>query len=176
MNATFSNLEAGLRRAYEAIEVAEKLMAEAREQTISGPYLRDTPASGYWSPEVFQIFALDRAEEAPPLDVWMSLVIRPDVARTSEAAQRAFRERQVYETEFQIRLRDDSIKTLHSRAHPAEAKDSSDFLLVGVLTDITAQTRARSAINAAGDEFRSLFQLGDELSTKPQELDLAQNV
>src|SRR5262249_5198949 len=143
--------------AYEAIERAEKLLAEAREQSISGSYLRETPASGYWSPEVFRIFGLDLAEEAPPLDVWISLVVRPDIARTSEAAQRAFRERRDYETEFQIRLRDDSVKVLHSRAHPASARVSSDFVLVGVLTDITAETLARSAVKVAGEELRRLF-------------------
>jgi PAS domain S-box-containing protein len=184
MDSNFSNppgegAGAELRRAYEAVERAENILAEAREQSVSGSYLRDTPASGYWSPEVFRIFGLDWAEEAPPIDVWISMVLRPDFSRTAEAAQRAFRERQDYETEFQVRLRDGSVKLLHSRAHPASARFRYDFVLVGVLTDITAATQARSAIATAGEEFRRLFPPVGELSInlygEPRILDLAQS-
>ncbi|HZF41522.1 MAG TPA: AraC family transcriptional regulator, partial [Blastocatellia bacterium] len=116
--------------------------------------------------------------EAPPIDVWVSMVLRPDFARTAEAAQRAFRERQDYETAFQIRLRDGSVKVLHSRAHPAPARFRYDFVLVGVVTDITAETQARSAIKAAGEELRRLFPFVGGLSTnlyeEPRILDLAQ--
>ena len=76
---------AELRQAYEAVERAEHLLAETRKLSVSGSYLRDTLASGYWSPHVFRIFGLDRAEEAPPIDVWISMVLRPDFERTAEA-------------------------------------------------------------------------------------------
>jgi PAS domain S-box-containing protein len=169
---------AELLQAYEAVERAERLLAEAHKQSVSGSYLRDTPASGYWSPEVFRIFGLDWAEEAPPIDVWISMVLRPDAARTAEAAQRAFREKQDYETEFQIRRRDGSVKILHSRAHPASAGYRYDFVLVGVLTDITMETQARSAVKVAGEELRRLFPSAAGLSTnlygEPRILDLAQ--
>jgi AraC-like DNA-binding protein len=169
---------AELLQAYEAVERAERLLAEAHKQSVSGSYLRDTPASGYWSPEVFRIFGLDLAEQAPPIDVWISMVLRPDFARTAEAAQRAFREKQDYETEFQIRLRDGSVKVLHSRAYPASARFRYDFVLVGVLTDITVETQARSAVKAAGEKLRRLFPSADGVSTnlygEPLILDLAQ--
>jgi PAS domain S-box-containing protein len=181
MEANFYNPPgpaAEFRQAYEAVERAESLLAETRKLSVSGSYLRDTLASGYWSPEVFQIFGLDRAEEAPPIDVWVSMVLRPDSARTVEAAQRAFRERQDYETEFQVRLRDGSVKVLHSRAHPVSAKFGYDFVLAGVLTDITAESQARAAVTAASEELRRLFPYVDELSTilhgESRILDLAQ--
>ncbi|MCI0661318.1 MAG: PAS domain-containing protein, partial [Acidobacteria bacterium] len=182
MDPNFPNSPgAELRQAYDAVERAENLLAETRKLTVSGSYLRDTPASGYWSPQVFRIFGLDRAEEAPPIDVWISMVLRPDFEPTAEAAQRAFRERQDYETEFRVRLRDGSVKILHSRAHPVSARFGYDFALVGVLTDITAETQARAAIAAAGEELRRRFQfLNDaELATnlygEPRILDLAQS-
>src|SRR5262249_58522912 len=170
-----------LRQAYEAVERAENFLAETLKLSVSGSYLRDTPASGYWSPEVFRIFGLDQAEEAPPIEVWISMVLRPDFARTAEAAQKAFRERRDYETEFGVRLRDGSVKVLHSRAHPVSARFGYDFALVGVLTDITAETQARAAIAAAGEGMRRRFPSvgGAELPTnlygEPRILDLAQS-
>jgi AraC-like DNA-binding protein len=93
MDPNFPNPSgAELRQAYKAVELAENLLAETRKLPVSGSYLRDTLASGYWSPQVFRIFGLDRAEEAPPIDVWISMVLRPDAERTAEAAQRAFRD------------------------------------------------------------------------------------
>jgi PAS domain S-box-containing protein len=172
---------AELRQAYEAVERAENLLAETRKLSVSGSYLRDTLASGYWSPHVFRIFGLDRAEEAPPIDVWISMVLRPDFERTAEAAQRAIRERQDYETEFRVRLRDGSVKVLHSRAHPVSARFGYDFALVGVLTDITAETQARAAIAAAGEELRRRFpsvedaELAANLCGEPRTLDLDQS-
>src|SRR5215475_39489 len=170
-----------LRQAYEAVERAENFLAETRKLSVSGSYLRDTPASGYWSPQVFRIFGLARAEEAPPINTWISLVLRPDFERTAEAAQRAFRERQDYETVFRVRLRDGSVKVLHSRAHPVSARFGYDFALVGVLTDITAETQARAAIAAAGEELRRHFpsvedaELAANLYGEPRILDLAQS-
>src|SRR5262249_10530675 len=146
-----SRAEAELRRAYEAVERAEKLLADAGKPSVSGVYLRDTLASGYWSPDIFQIFGLDRAEQAPPINVWVSMALLPDYAGITEAAQRAFRRRQDYEVEFQIRLRDGSVKVLHSRANPVSARFGYDFALAGVLTDITAETQARAAVIAAGE-------------------------
>jgi AraC-like DNA-binding protein len=124
---------------------------------MSGSYLRDSQTSGYWSPEVFQIFGLGRAEKAPPLDVLNTLVLGPDFARIAEATQRAFRERQGLETEYRIRLQDDSVKVLHSRAHPVSARFGYDFAFVGVLTDITAEIQARAAIAAVSEELRRRF-------------------
>lgn len=173
LNFPFSssvNACAELRQAYEAVERAESLLAEARKSSLSGSYLRDTPASGFWSPEVFRIFDLDLAEEAPPIDIWISMVLRPDFARTAEAAQKAFRERQDYETEFQVRLRDGSVKNLHSRAHPVTDRFGYDFALVGVLTDITAETQAQAAISVAREEFRRSF-LAIESAEFPTKLD-----
>ncbi|HEV2664454.1 MAG TPA: helix-turn-helix domain-containing protein [Blastocatellia bacterium] len=127
------------------------------------------------------MFGLDRAEEAPPIDVWISMVLRPDYERTAEAAQRALRERQDYETEFRVRLRDGAVKVLHSRAHPVSARFGYDFALVGVLTDITAETQARAAIAAAGEELRRRFpsvddaELAANLYGEPRILDLDQS-
>src|SRR5262245_15288647 len=143
-----------LREAYEAVERAENFLAETRKLSVSGSYLRDTPASGYWSPQVVRIFGLDRAEEAPPIDVWISMVLRPDFERTVEAAQRAFRERLDYETEFRVRLRDGSVKVLHSHAHPVSARFGYDFALVGGVTDIAVQTQSRTDVSDAGGELR----------------------
>jgi PAS domain S-box-containing protein len=156
-NSPDVNVCVELQQAYEAVERAENLLAEARKSSLSGSYLRNTPASGFWSPEVFRIFGLDWAEEAPPLDIWISMVLRPDFARTVAAAQKAFRERQDYETEFQVRLRDGSLKILHSRAHPVSDRFGYDFALMGVVTDITAETQAQAAINMAREELRRSF-------------------
>src|SRR5262249_9821263 len=95
---------AELRQVYEAVERTENLLDETLKLSVAGSYRRDTPASGYWSPEVFRTFGLDQGEEAPPIEVWISMVLRPDFARTAEAAQKAFRERRDYETEFGVRL------------------------------------------------------------------------
>src|SRR5262249_1212289 len=76
---------AELRQAYEAVERAEHLLAETRKLSVSGSYLRDTLASGYWSPHVFRIFGFEGGEEPPPIDVWISMVLRPDFERTAEA-------------------------------------------------------------------------------------------
>lgn len=156
-----------LRQAYEAVERVEILLAGLRDSPLSGSYLRDTPASGYWSPEVFRIFGLDWAEEAPPLDAWISMVLCPDLARTTEAAQKAFQERRNYETEFQIRLRNGSVKILHSRAHPVSGRFGYDFVLLGIVTDITAEVQAQATISAAREEIRrcSLVIDGAEIPT-----------
>jgi AraC-like DNA-binding protein len=169
---------AELRQAYEAVARAENLLAEALKLSISGSYLRDAQASGgYWSPEVFRIFGLDRAEEAPPIDVWKSMVLRDDFAHTTEAVQRALRERLEFELEYRICLRDGSVKVLHSHSYLVPAKFVCDFPMVGVVTDITAETQARAAIAAAGEELRRRFpsvddaELATNLDVGPQILD-----
>jgi len=180
MDPNFSDqlrASAELRRAYEATERAEKLLAEAGKLSVSGVYVRDTLAGGYWSADVFQIFGLDRAEQAPPSDVWVSMVLLPDAARTAEATQRAFREKQDFEAEYRVRLRGGSVKALRSRAHPVSARFGYDFALMGVVTDITAEIEARSAVAEAVEELHRRFPSVDGLSTNLREriLDPAQS-
>jgi NAD(P)-dependent dehydrogenase (short-subunit alcohol dehydrogenase family) len=57
------------------------------------------------------------------------MALRHDVARTAEAAQRAFREKQDYETEFQIRLRDGKAAGMSPFNRIGDPRDVADVVV-----------------------------------------------
>ncbi len=150
-----------MRRAYEALERAEAALEQMRQSRQSGTYVRDTLSGGYWSPEVFEMFGLDRTEIAPPLHVWAEMLPGSDFSRVITAAQRAYQERRPFQAEYRIRLRNGAQRFLRSHALPVVEHLGHDFALVGVVTDVTAEIRAMTALRAAAGKLRRAISAGE---------------
>jgi AraC-like DNA-binding protein len=150
-------LTPALRRASAAVERAESALRNFRGDALSGTYVRDSLIGGFWSPEVFEIFGLDRTETAPPLHVWATRLPRADFVRVTTAAQHAFWQRQPFDAEYNVRSRNGAHKILRSRALPVGGRFGRDFALAGIVTDITAEHHVRAALQDAAEELHRAF-------------------
>jgi AraC-like DNA-binding protein len=150
-----------VRRANEAIERAEAALADVKQNPLAGTYVRDTLSGGLWSPEVFEIFGWEKADQAPALDDWAPMLSRADYARVLAAARQAHRDRQPFDAHYSIQLRNGARKLLHSRALPVYGQFGRDFALVGIVTDITAEARVQAALRAAAKELRRTYAIMD---------------
>ena len=87
---------------------------------------------------------------------WLEAIHPDDRARASAAWKRAFSTRGLYEVEYRLRRSDGSYTPVVSRGVPVLEADGSVREWVGSITDITAQRRARQALELISEASAAL--------------------
>jgi PAS domain S-box-containing protein len=87
---------------------------------------------------------------------WLEAIHPEDRARASAAWKRAFATRGIYEVEYRLRRADGSYTPVVSRGVPVLEPDGSVREWVGSITDITAQRRARQALELLSEASAAL--------------------
>jgi len=145
--------------AEEALRRSEGYLEEAQRLTQSGSWawsLRTREV--FWSKEMFRIFDYDPVMVKPTLAHFNERVHPEDRASVQERARAETSQAEGADSEgdFRIILEDGSIKHLHSIAHPVRNEAGEVVEVVGTTMDVTEQYEARTALEAAFEEIKTL--------------------
>ena len=135
---------------------SEAYLAEAQRLSKTSSWAWDVRRHEfvYRSPEVYNLFGLDREKQVLPARFLHDRIVPEDRGRVVEMEQQAVREKMPFETDFRIELPDGSIRYVHSVGHPVVGGDGEVAELVGTLVDVTEQQHASEKLQKAFDEIK----------------------
>lgn len=110
-----------------------------------------------WSEELFRIFGMEPAEEAPPLAEHQDLYVPEDRERLLRAIDACVRDGIPYELEARIVRPDGHQRTCVIRGVAEEVQDGRAVRLAGSVHDITERKRVEDDLRASEEKFRRLF-------------------
>src|SRR5262245_23543059 len=135
-------------------------LAEAEKLSHTGFWARNTGTGElFWSQEEWRIFGLDPDTTQLSYQVFLDLVHPEDRAALEEDTQRAARNKQPYEILFRARLRDGTIKHLHSVGEPQIDRSGEVVEYIGVTMDETERVHATAAMQRAQAELARVARL-----------------
>lgn len=135
---------------------SETYLAEAQRLSKTSSWAWDVRRREfvYRSPEVYNLFGLDRETQVLPAQPLYDHIVPEDKDRVMEMEQEAVRENKEFEADFRIGLPDGSIKYVHSVGHPLVGSDGEVTELVGTLVDVTEQRHANEKLRKAFEEIK----------------------
>ncbi len=110
-----------------------------------------------WSEELFRIFKMEPAAEAPAYSEHVSLFPSADFMRFKEVVEKAVNEGKPFNIELTVICSDGSLKSCLSRGTPEMGADNRIVRLFGSLQDITELKQAEKALAESENRFRSLM-------------------
>src|SRR5215831_13226639 len=102
-------------RAQEALANAEENLCAATEGASNGWYVRDQLGNGFWSPQVFNVFNLRVATEAPPPSIAFACLDRRERARLLTSVDRSFQKQVDCAQEYRLQFSNGVVKHARSR-------------------------------------------------------------
>ena len=145
------------KRAEEKLRRSEASLLEAQRLSHTGSWTHDLSSGSVMiSPEVARIFDIRAHEDASTPEFHFERIHpedRPIIAQDYERARTA---RTKFEFDYRVVLPDGSIKHVHNIGNPVlnESGDIAEF--VGTVIDVTDQHRARTALERAFEEIKTL--------------------
>jgi transcriptional regulator with GAF, ATPase, and Fis domain len=143
----------------EALRRSEGYLAEAQRLTHTGSWAWNVRTNAlFWSQEIFRIYDYDSEKVKP---TWSQFLERVHPEDRPAIEQRAKREatQKVWvdsEADFRIVLPDRTIKHLHSIANPLIDEAGEVTEVVGTVMDVTEQWNARTDLEKAFEEIKTL--------------------
>lgn len=110
-----------------------------------------------WSEELFRIFGLEPAEEAPPLAQHQDRYHPEDRQRLLQAIQACVQEGRPYELEARILRPDGQERTCVVRGIAEVFREGRAVRLAGSVHDITERKQAEDELRSSEEKFRRLF-------------------
>ncbi len=111
-----------------------------------------------WSEELFRIFKMEPAAEAPSYSEHVKLYSAPDFLKLAEAVDRAVNDGIPYEIELTAICSDGTLKNCLARCTPEMGPDNRAVRLFGSLQDITELKQAKKALAESENRFRSVME------------------
>jgi PAS domain S-box-containing protein/putative nucleotidyltransferase with HDIG domain len=139
----------------------ERELADAQRVAHLGSWTFD-PATGasVWSPEMFRIYGLEPAAEAPPPAERAAHMHPDDRALSKAVVDRALAEGIPYEAELRILWLDGSIRTIVSRGEPQRDARGRIIQLLGTVLDVTERKQIENRLREREREYNALFNQG----------------
>jgi PAS domain S-box-containing protein len=147
------------KQAEEALRRSEGYLAEAQKLSRSGSWAWDVRAGAiYWSEENYRIYGYEAEKITPTWAHILERVHPEDRALVERRAEMESTQKAggVSEGDYRIVLPDGKIKHLHSIAHPVVNDFGEITEVVGTTMDVTEQHEARTALETAFEEIKSL--------------------
>jgi PAS domain S-box-containing protein len=139
------------KQAEEALRRSDAYLTEAQRLSLTGSF-GWIVSSGevFWSEESFRIFGYDGTTK-PSLELIIQRAHPIDIARVRQLIDRASRDRNDWELEYQLLMPDSSIKSAHVVAR-AVRDESGGVEFVGAIMDVSAAKRAEQELRRAQAE------------------------
>jgi PAS domain S-box-containing protein len=150
------------KQAERALRRSEAYLAEAQRLSHTGSFSwkirgsddflswKDRRADHYWSKETYLIMGVDETV-TPTIELTMQRVHPDDRTLVRQELNRALQGERDYDYEHRLLLPDGTVKYVHVRGHRHEY-EAGEAELVGALMDITAEKKAREALQNAQAE------------------------
>src|SRR5262249_30368503 len=130
-----------LRRTENALRRSEAYLAYAQKVSHTGSFgWNVTDGQIYWSRETFRIFEYELGDEITIRHV-LERTHPEDRAAVQQQIERLAHERDEFDFEHRLQMRDGSVKHLRVVGHPS-TNDAGGLEFAGAVTDITDQKRA----------------------------------
>jgi diguanylate cyclase (GGDEF)-like protein/PAS domain S-box-containing protein len=110
----------------------------------------------YFSPGVKSLFGLSPEQACGDGRALLRCIPQPARAACEASLRQAVAAGQAWEHELQVCVRGDATKCVHVKATPKPA-GPGEWLLTGVLTDVSARKQAEAALQASTESFRIFF-------------------
>jgi PAS domain S-box-containing protein len=136
----------------------ERLVA-AQEVAKIGSWETDLQSlTAIWSAEMFRIFGLDPALDAPDFAGFLARCHPDDRVRVDAAFRASSASRATYAVEHRIVMPDGSLKFVEERFRSLVAADGTPMRAIGTCQDITDRRAAEAALHRSEERFRQTFQ------------------
>lgn len=131
-------------RAENALRRTEAYLVDAQRLAYSGSWAWDvlTREVLHWSPECFRVYGFDQKSGLPSLEQWNQRIHPEDRPRRQHAIEEAILQKADFDIEYRIILPDQTIRYVHSIAHPVFGASGDVIEFVGTAMDITERKRA----------------------------------
>jgi PAS domain S-box-containing protein len=163
------------KRADRALRRSEGYLAEAQKLTHSGSWAWDVRTNDiFWSEEIFRIYECDSEETKPAWETIFERVHPDDRPSLEQRAKLESAKKGTSNSQggFRIVLPDGRIKHLYSIAHSVTNESGQVIEVVGTTMDVTEQHEARTALQTAFEEIKTLKdQLHNENIALREEID-----
>ncbi len=116
-----------------------------------------------WSEELFRIFGLDPAEEAPSFSEQSKLYRPEDMQRLKEAVELCRADATPYELELEVVRADGEIRYCIDSGKAEISQDGQINRLVGFLQDVTERRQAEKSLRESEQKFRALVEQAAEM-------------
>src|SRR6266436_9472961 len=135
---------------------SEAYLAEAQRLSHTGSLAWDVSTKRiFWSAETFRIFGLDPSTTTPTTEIFLRR-IHPDDRASLLHVERELLKGNDAEYNYRIVLPDNSIRYVRSVGHPITNASGQVVEFVGTVIDVTEQRNARSALEKAFGEIKTL--------------------
>lgn len=149
-------VQAELRRNYEALQKNEKSLAEAQRIANLGNWDWDLRTNElHWSDEVYRIFGLDPARFEKTYVAFLNYVHPDDRESVKKAINDALYERKPYSIEHRIILEDGTLKIVHEQGE-VSFTDGEPTRLVGTVQDVTERKIQEEKLRNSREQLRNL--------------------
>jgi len=147
------------KRAEEALRRSEGYLAEAQKLTHTGSWAWNEVAgqSVHWSREHFRMFGFDPEKGIPSDQIFHQRVHADDRDWVVRAFHKAMlQERSDFDLEYRIVLPEGAIRHVRSIGHPVFDSSGQFSEYVGTVMDVTEQYEARTSLETAFGEIKTL--------------------
>jgi PAS domain S-box-containing protein len=135
---------------------SEAYLTEAQRLSHTGSWAWDVSTKQiFWSAETFRIFGLDPSTTTPTTEIFLRR-IHPDDRASLLHVERELLKGNDAEYNYRIVLPDNSIRYVRSVGHPITNASGQVVEFVGTVIDVTEQRNARSALEKAFGEIKTL--------------------
>ena len=144
------------KRADAALRRSQGYLTESQRLTHSGSWAWSVRTQeGFWSPEMFRIFAYDPETTKPSVAHFLERVHPDDRARVQQVLNDELQGLDI-ESDYRIVLPDGTIRHIHAIAHPVTNEAGEITEIIGTSMDVTKQHEARAALEMAFEEIKTL--------------------
>ena len=142
----------------EALRISELRLKDAQEIAHLGNWEWDIPTGRvHWSDEVYRIYGYEPHEISPAYDVVVGAMHPDSRPEFLEAIDDALKGKRPFEMDYTFLRKDGSAAVLHTIGKVIYGEDGNPQRMVGIVQDVTEQTKAREAIRESEEKFRSIF-------------------
>ena len=134
-----------------------------------------TLGSVVWDEALFSLYDVDPVDFRGSFDDWAACLLPEDLPRATRELQLAVEDKQPFDTEFRIRLKNGSVRWVKANGRLSKAENGMTERLVGFNYDITASKKVEEELRASYGQLESTNQLLEKLAKSAQAANFAKS-
>lgn len=143
-NAVAEQRTLELNAANEQLAIERRQLADAQRIARIGSWNVDMRTGNmYWSDELFALLGIERPEDPPTMELWLSILAEDERERALQELHRVLKDGGEFEFEFRRRLSGDDDLPVHlvTRGFADRGDDGVTRRLIGTVVDVTERRR-----------------------------------
>lgn len=147
------------KKAQEVVRRSEATLKEAQRMAHIGNWELDIVENVLvWSDEIYRIFEVDQEKFEASYEAFLDAIHPEDREMVNEAYTKSLKNKQPYEVDHRLLMKDGTVKYVHERCETFYDKDGKAIRSVGTVHDITERKMAEEVVRQAFEYNRSLIE------------------